>query len=377
MSSQKDSDVLLRIQQMREQDEFSPEQLVQYMAPNASSHFQLKLVALDIEIRLQCGDRINPDLYLLEYPCLGEQIYPLYREVKKEFLETYCPVRRGKLEFPCSLGQYVVHEEIGRGGMGVVYRGMNTKTGAEVAIKVNFIPETVEVEADALRRLDHPSICNLHEVGEEDKVRFLVMDLIDGINLKSHLEGVQKFEPRAATRIVLQAAQGLFSAHEKGIVHLDVKTSNLILSSAGTIKLLDFGLATSLDKFRDWGGVDAITFGTPAYLPPEFFKSEFGKPGCATDIYGLGVVLFELLTGTVPFLGDYKSLPQQICDHPPCRPSDFPDSRVDEFLETICLKALAKHVCDRYSSMGDFVSDLEQWIAETQPTNPALASSED
>ncbi|HUX60199.1 MAG TPA: serine/threonine-protein kinase, partial [Ignavibacteriaceae bacterium] len=201
------------------------------------------------------------------------------------------------------IGETILHykiiEKLGEGGMGVVYKAEDTKLNREVAIK--FLPHQIlsnteerrrfEIEAQAAAALNHPNIATIYAIEETDKEIFIVMEYIDGIELKEKInKGIPDLDD--CIELILQAAEGLKAAHQKGIVHRDIKSSNIMLNSAGQIKIMDFGLAKI-------GGTSHITkvgttLGTTAYMSPEQAKGEHVDK--RTDIWSLGVIIYEMLT---------------------------------------------------------------------------------
>lgn len=368
MSSTADFQVLLQFENARKDNENCLNEFINNEPQlNANSRLQLELIALDIEIRLKLGDCVVPDQYLLEYPHLGNRVLEVHEEVEKDFLRSFCPIRKDEKQFPCEFGEFTVHAELGRGGMGVIYQATHRDTHQEVALKVLFLRRSsIQSEADVLSQMDHPNICKVYENGKNGQLDFMSFELVEGVNLKHHLKKVGRIEPSESVAIASQIASSLGHAHDKNIIHFDVKTSNVLLDSVGQIKMLDFGLATEIEKFIEMDAQNEKTFGSPAYMAPEFFNRDFGRPGMGSDIYGLGVVLYELLTGTVPFRGMPKDLADQICNHPPSRPTDFADSAVDDELEAICLRAMSKNVSERFKDMNEFKAVLDEWLEQAR-----------
>ena len=208
-----------------------------------------------------------------------------------------------------TLLHYKILDQIGEGGMGVVYKATDTKLNRDVAIK--FLPrhiaskskerERFKVEAQAAAALNHPNISTIHAIEEVDNEVFIVMEFIDGMELKAKIEeGPMALEE--ALNVAKQIGQGLKVAHDKGIVHRDIKCSNIMIKQGGQIKIMDFGLA----KVR--GGVQmtkvGTTLGTAAYMSPE--QAQGIEVDHRTDIWSLAVVLYEIMTGEMPFKGNYE-----------------------------------------------------------------------
>jgi eukaryotic-like serine/threonine-protein kinase len=259
-------------------------------------------------------------------------------------------------------GKYKVVEEIGHGGMGVVYKAEDVKLKRFLALK--FLPphlmdspelkERFLVEAQAAAALNHPNICTIHEVGEDEGRPYIAMEFVDGETLKDKLrQGPLK--AAAALKIAGQVAAGLGEAHHKGIIHRDIKSANIMVTPKGQAKVMDFGLA----KLRGGSSLtrSQTTIGTVAYMSPEQAQGRDLDP--RTDIWSLGVVLYELLAGKLPFRGDHdQAVIHQIVHAGPeplrrSRPDIPPD------VELIVGQALAKKPADRYQGMEELQEDLE------------------
>jgi serine/threonine protein kinase len=211
------------------------------------------------------------------------------------------------------IGETILHykiiEKLGEGGMGVVYKAQDTKLKREVAIK--FLPHHIssndeerkrfEIEAQAAASLNHPSIATIHAIEESGEDTFIVMEFIDGIELKDKIKS-GPIPTKEAVNIAIQIAEGLEAAHKKDIVHRDIKSQNIMITDEGKIKIMDFGLA----KMK--GGIQLTklggTVGTVAYMSPEQVKGE--EVDHRTDIWSFGVVLYEMFTGQLPFRGEYE-----------------------------------------------------------------------
>jgi tetratricopeptide (TPR) repeat protein len=265
------------------------------------------------------------------------------------------------------LGPYRVQAELGRGGMGIVFRAYDESLRRPVAIKV-LRPELDEPrarerllrEARLAAQFRHDHVVTIHAVvSPPDRSPYLVMEYVPGPTLAALLEAEQRLEPRRAVELVVQVANGLAAAHAAGLVHRDVKPSNVLLDPAtGRAKLTDFGLAR--------GGAPAsgltqegVLAGTPAYMSPEQAKGQADLDG-RTDVYSLGVTLYEALTGAVPFRGTTAMVLQQIVQEEPRPPRQLNDA-VPRDLETVCLKAMAKEPSRRYATAAELADDLRRW----------------
>jgi len=263
-------------------------------------------------------------------------------------------------------GKYRIIEEIGRGGMGVVYKAKDTKLKRNVALK--FLPAELTQDKEAKKRfiqeaqaaaaLEHPNICTVYEVDESNEQTFIAMSYIKGQNLKDKL----KDGPLAideAKEIATQVAEGLKEAHEKGIAHRDIKPANIMLTEKGQAKITDFGLAK-----LSWG-VDltkpSTIMGTVAYMSPEQAKGE--KADHRTDIWSLGAMLYEILSGERPFKKNQEqALIFAILNDKPT-PLSLLRSDIPTHIEQVIEKALAKKASERYQNIQELIQDLKHSIA--------------
>jgi TolB-like protein/predicted Ser/Thr protein kinase len=260
-----------------------------------------------------------------------------------------------------TVSHYRILEKLGEGGMGVVYKAEDTKLKRTVALK--FLPPELTRdpeakarfirEAQAAASLDHPDICTIYEIDEADNQSFISMAYIDGERLKDKIErGPLKLEE--AVEIALHIAQGLQGAHEKGIIHRDIKSANIMLTSSGQVKVMDFGLA----KLAGTTAVtrEGTTLGTAGYMSPEQARGE--DANSRTDIWSLGVVLYEMLTGRLPFRGEYdQALVYQIMNDAP-EPITSLRTGVPVEFERIVTKCLEKNSDERYQTAADLIADL-------------------
>ena len=261
-------------------------------------------------------------------------------------------------------GKYKIVEEIGRGGMGVVYKAEDIRLQRTVALK--FLPphladsaelkERFLIEARAAAALSHPNICVIHEVGEDEKRPFIAMEYVDGETLRDRI----KKKPLAtedALSIASQVAAGLGEAHHIGIVHRDIKSANIMVTTKGQAKVMDFGLA----KLRGGSSLtkSQTTLGTVAYMSPEQAKGE--EVDGHTDLWSLGVVLYEMLTGELPFKGDRDlSIIHSIVHEDP-KPIKSRKPPVPLELQQVVARALKKNRDSRYGSAGDMLKDLKAY----------------
>jgi serine/threonine protein kinase/Tfp pilus assembly protein PilF len=265
-------------------------------------------------------------------------------------------------------GDYELLEEIGRGGQGVVYRARQKSLNRTVALKVIGLGQWAteahlkrfRLEAEAAARLDHPRIVPIHEVGERDGYCYFSMNFVEG----GQLDEVVEREPLPigrAVELIAKLARAVHYAHEHGILHRDIKPGNILLDQKGEPHLTDFGLARLVETESTVTRTKEI-FGTPSYMAPEQAAGETRTLTSATDVYGLGTVLYQLLTGHPPFDGGttYETMRLLLETEP--RPPRLLNPKIDRDLSTICLKCLEKDPRRRYSSALVLAEDLEHWL---------------
>jgi hypothetical protein len=285
-----------------------------------------------------------------------------------------CGVGRAVGPRALCLGRYTIRRQIGQGGFGVVYAARDEELDRLVAVKMPYSdrrlsPEVLRDyhgEARLHASLDHPHIVPIYDVGRTEAVPFyMVSKLIDGEDLAARIKR-DRPGPRQAAALLVPLAEALEHLHGRGLVHRDVKPRNILLDSTGTPYLADFGLAVRATPTQ---AAPAGMAGTPAYMSPEQARGEGPRVDRRTDVYSLGVVLYELLTGARPFRGDGEELRQKVLREEPTAPRALaPDVPVD--LERICLKAMAKDPRQRYQRAAHLAEDLRSFLAG-EPARPA------
>src|SRR5436853_3003759 len=266
------------------------------------------------------------------------------------------------------LGDYELLEEVGRGGQGVVFRARQKSLNRTVALKVISLGQWASkahlkrfrLEAEAAARLEHPGIVPIHEVGERDGSCYFSMKFVEG----GQLDEVVRHAPmssRQAAELVASVARTVHYAHEHGILNRDIKPGNILLDAKGEPHLTDFGLARLVETESTMTRTLDV-LGTPSYMAPEQAMGNNAAVSSVTDIYGLGAVLYQLLTGQPPFAGGttYETI-KLLLDTEPRQPRML-NPKIDRDLSTICLKCLEKDPKGRYSSALALAEDLEHWL---------------
>src|SRR5438876_1918513 len=266
------------------------------------------------------------------------------------------------------LGDYELLEEVGRGGQGVVFRARQKSLNRTVALKVISLGQWAteahlkrfRLEAEAAARLEHPGIVPIHEVGERDGSCYFSMKFVEGGQLDAVVRR-ESMPVRGAAELIAKVARTVSYAHEHGILHRDIKPGNILLDAKGEPHLTDFGLARLVETESTVTRTMEV-LGTPSYMAPEQAVGSNASVTSATDIYGLGAVLYQLLTAHPPFAGGttYETI-RLVLDTEPRQPRLL-NPKVDRDLATICLKCLDKDPQRRYSSALALAEDVERWL---------------
>jgi hypothetical protein len=356
--------------------------LERYPAVAAVAEHAVDLIFNEFLLREELGEPPSLDDYLARFPVHAETLrrqIELHQAVEAQgktlpVAPTVAP------ELPAIPG-YEVMGELGRGGMGVVCKARQTELGRLVALKMVLAGpmaaptelQRFRAEALAAARLDHPNLVPIYEVGEHQGLPFFTMKYIDGGSLAQHLDRLYG-DVRSAVRLVATIARAVHHAHQRGIIHRDLKPANVLIDTEGQPHITDFGLAKRTDGDSGLTQSGAI-LGTPSYMAPE---QAGGKKEITTaaDVYSLGAILYELLTGRPPFRAETPlDTLLQVLENDPAPPRSL-RPQMDRDLEMICLKCLAKNPVQRYSSAAALADDLERWLVG-EPLSvrpPAFAS---
>jgi tRNA A-37 threonylcarbamoyl transferase component Bud32 len=266
-------------------------------------------------------------------------------------------------------GDYELLSEIGRGGMGVVYRARQKKLNRLVALKMIIGGRLASqedlnrflIEAKAAARLDHPNIVTVHEIGEIDGQHFFSMEYVEGETLAKRLAH-GPLPSKKAARIMVTVAQALHYAHQQGILHRDLKPSNILIDANDEPYVTDFGLAKRLDADATHKTETGAILGTPSYMSPEQAAGKIREIGACCDVYGMGALLYELLTGRPPFRSEthLDTLMHVMYSEPV--PPRLLNPKIDHDLETICLKCLEKDQHKRYPNAEELAKDLFRYL---------------
>ena len=265
-------------------------------------------------------------------------------------------------------GRYRIEDRIGQGGMSYVYRAQDQKLGRVVAIKIlkeefagdeEFIRK-FKNEAQAAAKLTHPNIVGVYDVVDEDGLHYIVMELVEGITLKNYIARKKRLSNKETIGIALQAAEGIGEAHKKGIVHRDIKPQNMIISRDGKVKVADFGIARAVSGET----IHAAVIGSVHYISPE--QARAGIADARSDLYSLGISMYEMITGRVPYEGDNTVNVVMAHLSEAMVPPSVYNKEIYPALNDIILKACRKRPEERYQSAAELIADLKRCVREPE-----------
>lgn len=270
-----------------------------------------------------------------------------------------------------TFGRYEFIRPIGKGAMGTVYLARDIKLDRQVALKVpQFSDEDSEEsverfyrEARAMAMLRHPNLCPVFDVDDVDGIHYMTMAFIEGKTLAEMLQTGTRFSGRQVAEIMMKVAQALHVAHQAGVIHRDLKPANIMIDTTGEPVILDFGIARRENTDDAQLTQAGTVVGTPGYLAPELLN-ETAPPGQASDVYSLGIIMYEVLTGKRPFRGSVSTVIAKILTVTPAPPSELRD--VDALLEAICLKAIARELDSRFSTAQEMASALQAYMTSDE-----------
>ncbi len=365
------------------------------------------LLELDIELRQRAGEVPHAADYEPTFPAAIETIHSVFEalqntqsqasSVKITGIETSQGPKSkvqasggSSLRSPSDqLGRFEIKSILGEGAFGTVYRARDPQLDRDVAVKVPRFaarqsPDDRERflrEARAAAGLHHAHICPVHEVGIADGRDYIVLAFIDGKPLSRILQTRPKLSDRQIVAVIRKLALALQEAHDQGIIHRDLKPANIMINRKGEPVIMDFGLARRANSGDAQISHSGQIMGTPAYMSPEQARGDGKGVGPASDIYSLGIVFYELLCGRRPFEGTVTEVIGQILHVDPPPPMQF-RPEVDERLQALCLKAIAKRPADRFASMKDFAAALVDYAREIPRSDhaagpPVVDSSKD
>src|SRR5213082_2270822 len=280
-------------------------------------------------------------------------------------------------------GNYKITHKLGAGGQGTVYKAIDQKLGRTVVIKV--LPAELTVKESNLKRferearlasaLDHPNICTIFDLNDLNGVHFIAMQFVEGKNVRELVYG-RPLDFRSALSITIQVADALAAAHERGIIHRDIKAGNVMVNPSGQVKILDFGLAKLVDESASPGGIHhtdltevGIPYGTATYAAPEQARGE--RVDARADIFSTGVLLYEMLTGTWPFQGKTSVDVRHAVLHEEPKPlSEARPGGAPPKLQAILARAMAKDPKQRYQKVNELRDDLRAVLREVEAGGP-------
>jgi hypothetical protein len=362
---------------------FVEEYLTRHAALSDNADAALDLILNEVLLRRQFGEAPAVEEYVDRFPQWEtplRQQFQVENAIDGAYSSSLAESASGQTTLPSappaqadrivSLPGYEIMGELGRGAMGVVYKARHLALDRIVALKMiraggHAGPDELarfRIEAQAVARMQHPNIVQIHDVGEVEGHPYCAFEYVNGGTLAGKL-GHEIMSPRDAASLVESLARAMHAAHDRNVVHRDLKPANVLLAADGTPKITDFGLARQLDSDSGQTQSGAV-LGTPSYMAPEQASGHAREAGPSVDIYALGAILYTCLTGRPPFQGKsiFETL-DQVRNEEPVPPSRV-RSKVPHDLETICSKAMSKEPARRYASAADLAADLRRFLAD-------------
>ncbi|MEQ1830326.1 MAG: serine/threonine-protein kinase, partial [Pirellula sp.] len=357
-----------------------PMDLIESDEPTSESELQLAAIVSNLTDQMQRGESVDIHRVCERFPDLASDLMQLWGTVlvtdavgsaeadAAPNLSAIRPSKEWSLKLPCQMGDYELIQEIGRGGMGIVYLANQISLNREVAIKMILKDRLASdqeklrfvAEARATAKLDHPGIVPVYDVGEIDDRPYFAMKYFRGKTL-SELIVAEELGQRQVAAILEQVCRAVHFAHEFGIVHRDIKPSNILIDESGNAKLTDFGLAKQTDAAESLTRT-GVVLGTPNYMSPEQARGRLGQIGPASDIYSLGSVLYHALTGKPPLVANSPvELMLKILEQDPTPPRII-NPRIDRDLEMIVIRCLQKPPDLRYANAALLADDLRAFL---------------
>ena len=348
--------------------------------PNIDRDEQLAMLLADLTDQANDGQHVDINAVCEDHPEIADELRELWGAVMiadaAGSSELHATLSSGtardtpgaSFELPCRFGDYELLEELGRGGMGIVYRARQVSLNREVALKMILQGqlaspadrERFQAEAEAAARLDHPGIVPVYEVGNSEGHPYFSMKYVRGETL-SHRLANGLVSPKAGADILASVARAIHYAHRQGVLHRDLKPSNILIDDEGQPHVTDFGLAKRVQEAESLTRSGAI-LGTPAYMAPEQAAGARGEVGPASDVFSLGTVLYQMLTGKPPFQAASPVDTILMLLEQDVVPPRVVNPRVDRDLEMIALRCLQKPIDLRYDSAGSLADDLEAYL---------------